>query len=148
MIKSVEKKNSAKYEPKNEGPFQIHDYTDNGSYILTDRTNALLTIDIPTSHIKLIEDDDAENEGEHYEVEAIIDHRGNEPNHEYKVRWKGYTRNDDTWEKAENYYYYEPTRQYGARRNVNDKHRKRLLKTINKRKVQNRNEKRRMRSRA
>jgi hypothetical protein len=56
MIKNVEQKNS-KTDPIYEGPFFVHGYTQNGCYILQDRTKDLLIRDIPTSHIKLINED-------------------------------------------------------------------------------------------
>ncbi|CEP08904.1 hypothetical protein [Parasitella parasitica] len=61
----------------------------NGSYILKDKTNTFLSRDVPTSQIKLIdmipnpENNPADAE---YEVQAIINHRGEAPNYEYLVR--------------------------------------------------------------
>lgn len=37
-----------------------------------------------------------------YEVEAIIGHRKNNSNNEYLVQWKGFPKEDATWEPAEN----------------------------------------------
>jgi hypothetical protein len=33
-----------------------------------------------------------------FEVESIVDHRGEGDNREYKVHWKGYSSDEDTWE--------------------------------------------------
>lgn len=139
MIKSVEKKNPFKYEAKYEGPFTIHGLTKNGSYILKDRTNELLARDVPTSHLKLVDNDNVENNGDHYEVEAIVDHRDKAPGYQYKVRWKGYKENDDTWESPEMFDDATPIRQYWSRRKVNE--RNKAPKTVNKRKIPNRNKK-------
>lgn len=49
-----------------------------------------------------------------YEVEAILDSRYRYRRLEYKVRWKGYGPEDDTWEPAKNL--------GGAQRHVNDFH--------------------------
>ncbi|EIE85471.1 hypothetical protein RO3G_10181 [Rhizopus delemar RA 99-880] len=58
MIKNVNRtdKTSERYE----GPYTIHGYTKNGSYILMDKTGALLPRNIPTSHIVLISSDNVE----------------------------------------------------------------------------------------
>ena len=37
-----------------------------------------------------------------FEVEAIVDHRGEGDNREYKVHWKGYPSDEDTWEPVSN----------------------------------------------
>ena len=138
MIKSVEK-NLTSTEPKYEGPFRIQGYTKHGSYILVDKTNAFLTRDVPTSQIKLISDDAVQPDNEHFEVQAIIDHRGTEPNYEYKVRWKGYGPEDDTWQEPDTFDSQVPIRQYWQRRNANTGSIK--IPTFNKRKIPSRNDK-------
>ena len=52
MIKNVTRE--SKTDPVYEGPFYISSFTKNGSYILIDKQNNLLSRDVPTSHIKLI----------------------------------------------------------------------------------------------
>lgn len=37
-----------------------------------------------------------------YEVQAIIDHKQGNRKRSYLVRWKGYTENDNTWEREDN----------------------------------------------
>ncbi|CEP10851.1 hypothetical protein, partial, partial [Parasitella parasitica] len=117
IIKNIESINS-KTDPKYEGIFYIHGYTKNGSYILKDKTNTFLSRDVPTSQIKLIdaipnpEDNPADAE---YEVQAIIKHRGEAPNYEYLVRWKGFDASWDTWEIASNFDSKEPIKLYWSR---------------------------------
>ena len=38
-----------------------------------------------------------------YVVEKILDHRINNGRHEWKVRWRGYGEEDDTWEPASSF---------------------------------------------
>ena len=74
----------------------------------------------------------------HYEVQAIVNHRGSGKNMEYYVHWRGY---DDqakynTWEPVSSFDSLKPINDYWARRNVasavaNDTS---LPATVNKRK--------------
>ncbi|MFD1086389.1 chromo domain-containing protein, partial [Micromonospora andamanensis] len=41
--------------------------------------------------------DELDDSEEVYEIEAIVDHRGNGNKREYRVRWKGYSKDDDSW---------------------------------------------------
>ena len=36
-----------------------------------------------------------------YEVEEIVDHRTSGNSKEYRIRWKGYGREEDVWQKAQ-----------------------------------------------
>ena len=51
-----------------------------------------------------------------YEVEAILDKRTNKGTTEYKIRWKGYSENDDTWEPQEHLNCPHKVREYNQRR--------------------------------
>ena len=62
MIKNVNRK--TKKDPRYEGPFYIHGYSTNNSYILrNDREGpseeSLISRDVPTHHLKIIRDDDS-----------------------------------------------------------------------------------------
>lgn len=107
MIINVDK--SSKTDPIYEGPFLVHGMSTHNSYILTDMQHNLLSRDVPTSHLKLISlpgNKSAEyinDQDEHYEVQAITQHRGEPGNYEYLIHWKGYDDPEDfTWEPVSN----------------------------------------------
>jgi transposase InsO family protein len=144
MIKNVETKNS-KTDPKYEGVFYIHGYTKNGSYILKDETDTFLSRDVPTSHIKLINENPLPPQpaDKHYEVEAILKHTGKAPNYKYLVTWKDYDSSYDSWEDPELFDSKEPIKQYWARVGAPEKgsgKKQKAPKSINKRKVATREE--------
>lgn len=143
MIKNIENKNN-KTDPNFEGPFYVHGYTRNGSYILVDKTNTFLARDVPTQQLKLISKDNVDKEfnKDVYEVQAILKHRGDPPNYEYLTRWKGYTSEDDSWEKPEAFDSTEPIKTYWARLGANPKHKnKPALRSINRRRILTREDK-------
>ncbi|KAG1122897.1 hypothetical protein G6F37_014111 [Rhizopus arrhizus] len=51
--------------------------------------------------LKIISQDEVIPKDELYEMEAIINHRGEPGNREYLVRWKNYSKDDDSWLTAE-----------------------------------------------
>ena len=147
MIKNVEK--NKKTDPNYEGPYSVYGYTKNGSYILQDKAEAFLSRDIPTSHIKLISEDGIRpEENNHiFEIQAILNHRGEEPNHEYLVRWKGYDSSYDSWEPPAMFDSKEVIETYWSRRKAGQSSSKNKgkknakPKSVNKRKIESRQEK-------
>ncbi|CEJ03600.1 hypothetical protein RMCBS344292_17579 [Rhizopus microsporus] len=85
--------------PAYQGPYSVVRKTTGGSYVLKDEEEI-----VP--------------EDELYVIEAIIDHRGEPGNREYLVRWKNYTKEDDSWIPSENFTDPEVLNQYWRRLGV------------------------------
>ena len=86
--------------PIYEGPYTIIRKTKGGSYILRDEMGVLMSRDYTPSELKQVNNesiDELDDSEEVYEIEAIVDHRGNGNKREYRVRWKGYSKDDDSW---------------------------------------------------
>jgi hypothetical protein len=86
-----------KSAPVYEGPFEVMQKTNNGTYVLKDTTGALASRNYVPSELKSVSHDDNNNI---FEVEAILDHRGTPGRRQYKVRWKGYSSAHDQWVNA------------------------------------------------
>jgi hypothetical protein len=108
MIKNAHRQN--KLDERYEGPYLIHKVTDNGAYTLMDKTGALLSRDVPTHHIvykaaanltPTTSDEFTEN---HYEIQAVVDHKSLSGSYLYRVQWKGFPDpEEDTWEPVESF---------------------------------------------
>jgi len=95
---------AAKSNAKFEGPFKVLEKTKYGTYVLLDRTNALYQKRVPADHLKLISvPEEYLKDDDHYEVEAIVAHRGTSRNREYLVKWKHYPDSSNSWVAAKDF---------------------------------------------
>ncbi|KAG2197390.1 hypothetical protein INT47_005643 [Mucor saturninus] len=145
MIRNVMK--TGKTDPNFIGAFTIRNYTTNGSYVLVNQANNLLSRDDPTSHIKLLKvnsttTDFEEDDTDFQEVQSIINHKGTNPtNYMYLVRWKDQSDEEDTWEPAHHFPDKLHIERYWARRQAITSSRTiRLPQTVNMRHIPNRQE--------
>lgn len=132
-----------KLDPRWIGHYYIKNYTRNSSYMLADITGELLSRDVPTQHIRVIDySDNHPTKGlkeRRYEVQAIINHRVDTTTGEisYRTNWVKYQKSDDTWQKEADFDSKNPIRDYWARLNPTAPG-KPLPNTINKRKLNKR----------
>jgi hypothetical protein len=90
-----------KLDPRYEGPFKVIGRS-GGAYTLQDNAGALLPRNFPPSALRLISADPVLNSPS-FEVDAILDHRLTDSGYEYLVHWKGYSKEEDSWEPAANF---------------------------------------------
>jgi hypothetical protein len=94
---------SGQLAPAYTGPYTVIRKNRGNSYILRDHTGELMPRNYTSSELKLIshdeviELDDEGNEIKHFELEAILNHRGEPTKREYLVRFKNQSRDSDEW---------------------------------------------------
>ena len=101
-VMAIDPKRTNKQEPFYFGPLKVLRRTRGGSYVLLDSDGALLSHNVPPSHLKLISFDPPSNE-QAYEVESILSHRGPPAQREYLVKWKHYPASENSWVAADSF---------------------------------------------
>ncbi|KAG2199290.1 hypothetical protein INT46_005790 [Mucor plumbeus] len=102
--------------PSYEGPYTVIRKTKGGSYVLQNETGVLMSRDYAPKELKVVSKDNVEDDSETYEIEDILDHKGTGNNIEYKIRWKGYSHEHDSWLKPEMIAHESTIQQYWRRR--------------------------------
>jgi hypothetical protein len=94
-----------KRETKYIGPYTVVRKDRNGNYVLKDTDDKELNRHVPPDQMKHRDDsiNSSNTTNDVYEVEYIMDHRGEPNQFEYKVKWKGYPNSQSTWEPAHNF---------------------------------------------
>lgn len=83
--------------PVYEGPYEIMRKTDHGNYTLRDELGILMPRDFTPSELKIVSRDEVISSEEVYEFDGIVGHRGNPGKREYKIRWKNYSPEHNSW---------------------------------------------------
>jgi len=115
----VDPNKTNKWQPKYLGPYTVVRRSQGGAYVLKDTRGDILDRHVPIDQLKvlsskekkakqaLIDQDGDEKQAPtevSYEVEKIVDHKGDNPsNYEFLVKWKNYDSSENTWEPLENF---------------------------------------------
>jgi transposase InsO family protein len=102
LVMKLDKLRSKKTEPYYTGPFKVLRVTSSRTYVLEDPTGAILPKNATISELKLISTEATESLEREYEVESVLNHRGQGVNREYLIKWKGYSAAANSWEPAAN----------------------------------------------
>lgn len=101
MIKDVTR--STKHDPYWIGPFVVLKRTKANTYSLLTPDGCLFGRNVPVNQLKVITMADLVDVSTiepNHEVERILDHRGNEDDRQYLVKWRGHV--ERTWEPSSN----------------------------------------------
>ena len=90
------------FEPQYVGPYMIASKNRTGAITLVTSTGVPLSRLVRPNQLKFVSHFNPEFKENVYEVDKIVDHRGEGDNREYKVLWKGYPAEDATWEPVSN----------------------------------------------
>ncbi|KAF9553135.1 hypothetical protein EC968_010647, partial [Mortierella alpina] len=83
--------------PKKDGPFKVVRRTTFGAYELQDATGDILPRHYAPEQLNVVTQDLAQPSEESYEVESILGHSLEDGQLLYKVHWKGYSENEDSF---------------------------------------------------
>ncbi len=102
------------------GPYTIVRRTLNGPYLLRDDTGTMYPRLVPVDQMKVVFSHDhiqphthGEDEEEMvYEIDYIMDHEEEDGQNNYLVKWKGYDKDEATWEPEKNINDPQPIERY------------------------------------
>ena len=86
------------FEDEYTGPYIIESKNRTGAITLVNPLGVPLNRLVRPNQLKFVSHNTAAYQQDTFEVDTIVDHRGEGDNREYKVHWKGYSSDEDTWE--------------------------------------------------
>jgi hypothetical protein len=86
-----------------EGPYEIIRKTQHGNYTLRDEMGLLMPREYTPSELKLVSQEAVVSKEDVYEFDAIVDHKGDYRDRLYKIRWKNYSPEHDSWIPLKNF---------------------------------------------
>jgi hypothetical protein len=105
IVMLIDSARENKFEPKYVGPYTVVRRARNGAYVLRDQTGDILDRHVTGDQLKLVSRKprakDVDPDTEVWEVDEIIEHRGNPGSYEFHTRWKTY--DETTWEPASSF---------------------------------------------
>ena len=90
------------FEAQYVGPYMIESKNRMGAITLVTPQGTPLPRLVRPNQLKFVSHFNPEFKENVWEVDGIVDHRGEGDNREYKVHWKGYSSDEDTWEPISN----------------------------------------------
>ncbi len=106
MLKDVTRTN--KFEPKYVGPYHIVRRARGGAYVLRDFAGDILDRHVPADQLKILAAKTnpitPSSTTPVYEVEKVIDHKGDPGSYSYLVKWKTFSEDENTWEPQESFF--------------------------------------------
>jgi hypothetical protein len=118
LVSILKPTRTTQLEAKYNGPFTVVKKNKGGAYTLQQADGELLPKHYPPSALKSVSQDPILASEDRWEVESIINHKGTPGNYQYKVRWKGYDSDADTWEPREMFDDVNTIREYWNKRNI------------------------------
>lgn len=88
------------FEDQYVGPYMIESKNRTGAISLVTSTGTPLPRLVRPNQLKFVSHFSPDFKQDVYEVDSIVNHRGEGENREYRVHWKGYSSDEDTWEPA------------------------------------------------
>ncbi|KAF9554148.1 histone H3-K9 methyltransferase KMT1, partial [Mortierella alpina] len=83
--------------PSKDGPFKVTRRTAHGAYELQDLTGEVLPRHYAPEQLEVVTQDLDAQSDESYEVQSIVDHKVEDGAVLYKVHWKGYSDDEDSF---------------------------------------------------
>ena len=90
IVYALDATRSSKWDPVYEGPFTVVRQNTGGAYILKDLTGIELKRNFTIEMLKVIDSDPNSNISDHWEIEKIVDHKRENNEDYYLVKWKNF----------------------------------------------------------